>query len=126
MNTNYKLDDSVIANIAKLIQIAILTGTDIVDNLRTLSLNIDPTGEKFKEFYPDDVHLISSFFPTDKLFEIFPNKRAKIITSISMFYDLEDPLSFVEAITQTLHRNGIWHLEQSYLPTMLEKKSYDI
>lgn len=46
MNTNYKLDDSVIANIAKLIQIAILTGTDIVDNLRTLSLNVDPTGEK--------------------------------------------------------------------------------
>ncbi len=88
-------------------------------------VGIDPTGEKFKEFYPDDVHLISSFFPTDKLFEIFPNKRAKIITSISMFYDLEDPLSFVEAITQTLHRNGIWHLEQSYLPTMLEKKSYD-
>ena len=46
MNTNYKLDDSVIANIAKLIQIAILTGTDIVDNLRTLSLDVDPTGEK--------------------------------------------------------------------------------
>ena len=46
MNENYKLDDSVIANIAKLVQIAILTGTDIVDNLRTLSLNVDPTGEK--------------------------------------------------------------------------------
>ena len=46
MNTNYKLDDSVIANIAKLIQIAILTGTDIVDNLRTLSLDVDSTGEK--------------------------------------------------------------------------------
>lgn len=46
MNKNYKLDDSVIANIAKLIQIAILTGTDIVDNLRTLSLDVDPTGEK--------------------------------------------------------------------------------
>ena len=46
MNKSYKLDDSVIANIAKLIQVAILTGTDIVDNLRTITLDLDSTGEK--------------------------------------------------------------------------------
>ena len=34
----FKLNDEVIANIAKLIQIAILTGTDIVDNLRMIRL----------------------------------------------------------------------------------------
>ena len=42
----FKLDDSVIANIAKAVQIAILTGTDIVDNLRMMNLEIDKTGEK--------------------------------------------------------------------------------
>ena len=31
-----KLNDSAIAQIAKSLQVAILTGTDIVDNLRTL------------------------------------------------------------------------------------------
>tara|TARA_A100001011_G_C13819268_1_gene638193 strand:+ start:86 stop:310 length:225 start_codon:yes stop_codon:yes gene_type:complete len=35
---NLKLNDEVIANIAKMVQIAILTGTDIVDNLRTIRL----------------------------------------------------------------------------------------
>ena len=45
-NKTLKLDDSVIANIAKAVQIAILTGTDIVDNLRMMNLEIDKTGEK--------------------------------------------------------------------------------
>ncbi len=35
-----KLSDDVIANIAKLVQIAILTGTDIVDNLRMIRLEV--------------------------------------------------------------------------------------
>ena len=33
-----KLDDKVIGHIAKVLQVAIITGTDIVDNLRTLEL----------------------------------------------------------------------------------------
>jgi len=45
-NKTFKLDDNVIANIAKAVQIAILTGTDIVDNLRMMNLEIDKTGEK--------------------------------------------------------------------------------
>ena len=52
-DNNYKLSDEVISNIAKLLQIAILTGTDIVDNLRTLrcqvsedSIEIHPEFEK--------------------------------------------------------------------------------
>lgn len=47
-----KLDDSVIAHIAQLIQIAIITGTDIVDNMRMItlvesngSLTLDPDYE---------------------------------------------------------------------------------
>jgi hypothetical protein len=35
---SYKLSDEVISQVAKLIQLAILTGTDIVDNLRMLRL----------------------------------------------------------------------------------------
>jgi hypothetical protein len=34
----YKLSDAAIAQVAKLLQMAMLTGTDIVDNLRTLEL----------------------------------------------------------------------------------------
>ena len=41
---NHKLSDDAIAHIAKLLQMAILTGTDIVDNLRILSLVSDDDG----------------------------------------------------------------------------------
>ena len=46
-----RLSDNVISNIAKLVQIAILTGTDVVDNLRTLRLTLDgETLEVHKDF----------------------------------------------------------------------------
>ena len=41
---NYKLSDEAIAHVAKLLQMAILTGTDFVDNLRLLSLVSDEDG----------------------------------------------------------------------------------
>ena len=42
-----------------------------------------------------------------------------------MFYDLEDPSSFVKDIVEVLAKNGVWHFEQSYMPSMLRLNSYD-
>ena len=42
-----------------------------------------------------------------------------------MFYDLPDPIKFVEDIYNNLDKNGIWHLEQSYMPAMIRNFSYD-
>lgn len=41
---NFKLEDEVIAHIAKLVQLAILTGTDVVDHMRLMTLTAE--GEK--------------------------------------------------------------------------------
>ena len=41
----FNLDDSVIAQIAKIIQVAILSGTDITDNLRQMSLSVNGEGK---------------------------------------------------------------------------------
>jgi len=54
-----------------------------------------------------------------------PGKRAKVITSIAMFYDLERPQAFVDEIAALLDPDGVWVFEQSYLPSMLETNSYD-
>src|SRR2546428_108480 len=48
-----------------------------------------------------------------------------VITSIAMFYDLEDPIQFVRAIKSALAPEGIWVFEMSYMPTMLRTNSYD-
>lgn len=49
----------------------------------------------------------------------------KIITSIAMFYDLENPMQFVRDIAATLHPEGVWIFEMSYMPLMLQNLSYD-
>ena len=87
-------------------------------------VGIDPTGSKFKKYYGDNIELIPDFFSAINYHKHF-NKPAKIITSISMFYDLESPPLFVKDISEILDVNGIWHFEQSYLLTMLSMNSYD-
>ena len=86
---------------------------------------IDPTGTKFKKYYPSHISLIPDFFSFENVNKKFPDKKAKVITSIAMFYDLEDPIAFVKNIHSVLADDGIWVFEQSYLPLMLETNSYD-
>ena len=88
-------------------------------------VGIDPTGLKFKEYYTNDITLIPDFFSADVFKRAFPDQKAKIITSIAMFYDLEDPTLFVKNIEECLTEDGIWHFEQSYMPSMLRTNSYD-
>lgn len=94
---------------------------------QTPSLNrigIDPTGAKFRQYYPDDIKLVPDFFSA-KNFDSVSKARAKIITSIAMFYDLEDPIAFARDIKASLAPDGVWHFEQSYMPSMLRLTSYD-
>lgn len=88
-------------------------------------IGIDPTGNKFKEYYTDDIALVPDFFSAENFRKIFPTEKATIITSIAMFYDLEEPVKFAKDIEAVLADNGIWHFEQSYLPSMLRTNSYD-
>lgn len=88
-------------------------------------VGIDPTGVKFKEYYTEDITLIPTFFSAEAFRSEFKNEKAKIITSIAMFYDLESPQGFVQDVEQCLDEEGIWHFEQSYMPSMLRTNSYD-
>ena len=102
-------------------------GTTLSAYNKNLTLiGIDPTGNKFKEFYPDYIKLIPDFFTDALVRSRYPDKKAKIITSFSMFYDLESPQDFVNQISNILDpETGLWVFEQSYMPSMIEKNSYD-
>lgn len=52
-------------------------------------------------------------------------KKAKIVTSIAMFYDLEDPITFSSEIADILDDNGIWILQMADLPNMLKHNMFD-
>jgi hypothetical protein len=87
-------------------------------------VGIDPTGNNFKQYYSNDLELIADFFSARAYRGKFA-QNAKIITSIAMFYDLEDPGLFVQQIAEIIQPAGIWHFEQSYMPSMLRLNSYD-
>ena len=55
------------------------------------------------------------------------NKKAKIITSCAMFYDLENPKQFVNDVENILEENGVWCVQISYLLLMIKNLNfYDI
>lgn len=91
---------------------------------QALKVGIDPTASKFKEFYsPTDI-TVTDFFSAETYWKAC-SKPAKIITSIAMFYDLPNPLSFCRDIAQILADDGLWHLEVSYTPWVLDNVAYD-
>jgi NDP-4-keto-2,6-dideoxyhexose 3-C-methyltransferase len=88
-------------------------------------VGIDPTGTKFSSYYPAHIQLIPDFFSAALLKDRFPGRKAKVVTSFSMFYDLEAPMEFMHEVHEVLDDDGIWVFEQSYMPTMLATNSYD-
>ena len=69
--------------------------------------------------------IINNFFSFHEFMQYFPNERIKVITSIAMFYDLEDPNSFVSDIVSCLDLDGIWVIQMAYLIPMLELNAFD-
>ncbi len=87
-------------------------------------VGIDPTGRKFAKYYTPDIKMVPDFFSA-KAYRSVMQQPARIITSIAMFYDLEDPIGFAREIESVLADDGVWHFEQSYMPSMLRTNSYD-
>ena len=89
-------------------------------------VSIDPTSKKFSKYFKEHVDYIADFF-TEKTFrQFFGDSNAKLVTSFSMFYDLEDPCQFAKEVNSVLDpEEGIWVLEQSYMPEMLRANSFD-
>jgi NDP-4-keto-2,6-dideoxyhexose 3-C-methyltransferase len=71
--------------------------------------------------------IIADFFDADT-FSADPDLcacRPKIVTSIAMFYDLEDPKKFVSDVKAVMHPDGLWIVQMSYLPLMLKQNAFD-
>jgi SAM-dependent methyltransferase len=72
-----------------------------------------------------DITAIQDIFPSEELTKVLQGEKFDIITSIAMFYDLEDPVSFCKEIKKSLAPDGLWVFEMSYMPSMLKMNSYD-
>ena len=87
-------------------------------------IGVDPIGKQFKQYY-GEVELLPTYFTQDNVVSSFGYIKCKIVSSISMFYDLPDPVQFAKDIHSILHDDGIWTCEQSYILTMLRTNSVD-
>lgn len=71
------------------------------------------------------IKVVHTVFPSPQAFAAFDGRKFDVVTSIAMFYDLEDPVEFAREINAILAPDGVWIFEMSYLPQMLETNSFD-
>jgi SAM-dependent methyltransferase len=86
-------------------------------------IGIDPSD--LAREVPPDIKVVRELFPSEELTSVLDGSLCDIVTSIAMFYDLEDPIAFGQAVKRILSPTGIWCIEMSYMPTMLKMTSYD-
>lgn len=88
------------------------------------TIGMDPTASKFLQHYSSETAVISNFFTADA-YKQQTDRSADLVTTISMFYDLPEPVEFARQVREIISEDGFWYLEQSYMPSMLRTTSYD-
>lgn len=92
-----------------------------------IKIGIDPADESYaNESRQTSDLIIQDFFSAEVYKDCkFGNKKAKIVTAIAMFYDIEDPLPFLEGVYEILDDEGLFVLQMSYTPLMIKQLAFD-
>jgi hypothetical protein len=110
------------------VDIACNDGTmfDFIPN-NVIKIGIDPVDNSYKNESEKKANLIiQDYFTSDSYKKSrFGSQKAKVVTSIAMFYDLENPDSFIQDVGEILDENGLWVLQLSYTPLMIEQLAFD-
>ncbi len=87
-------------------------------------VGFDPAKNLYQYSSQHTTKTIVNYFSAEEYFKHFQQK-AKVLTSIAMFYDLEDPNQFVSDVYKVLDQHGLWIIQMSYLPLMLKQMAFD-
>lgn len=92
-----------------------------------IKIGIDPADDSFKRESEQHADLIIQDYFTAKSFKEskFGKLKANVITTIAMFYDIDDPKSFINDVKEVLDDDGVWVLQLSYTPLMLKQLAFD-
>jgi SAM-dependent methyltransferase len=88
-------------------------------------VGFEPSKNVAREASSKGFHIINDFFNAESFKKEFGEQKAKVITAISMFYDLENPNKFLQDIISILDKKGLFIIQQNYLVTMLENNAFD-
>lgn len=88
-------------------------------------LGIDPSSNVLAHAREKGLDVVNDYFSAANFKQARRDKKARAITSIAMFYDLERPADFVRDVASIMTDDGVWVIELSYLPFMLQMNSFD-
>ena len=88
-------------------------------------VGIDPLIKKYKNQYKNINFGIQDFFSYKAIQKKKINKKFKIITALSMFYDLPNPNKFLEDVKKVLDKEGIFVLEHADLLSIIKNCQFD-
>lgn len=92
-----------------------------------IRLGIDPADQSYYDLSSKIAHkVVQDFFNIDSYQRTgYGDKKCKVITIIAMFYDLDDPHSFIKDLYSILDDDGLLVLQMSYTPLMLKQLAFD-
>jgi len=88
-------------------------------------IGVDPS-DAIKDIKDPSITTINDFFTAENVREALGGRKAKVITSISMFYDLDDPNRFVQDVISVLDSSGAWVVEMNYTVDLIHNLGYDM
>jgi hypothetical protein len=94
-------------------------------NKNIIKVGIDPLVARYKIFYKNIEYKIPDFFSFNLIRKYKIQEKFKIITALSVFYDIEDPNEFLKDIYSALDDNGIFLLEYADLFSIIKYKMFD-
>ena len=90
-----------------------------------IKVGIDPLVNKYKKYYKKINYSFSNFFSEKIIPKNLKKKKFKIITALSMFYDLPKPNNFLNDVKKILHKDGIFILEHADLYSIYKNNVFD-
>ncbi len=90
-----------------------------------ITVGIDPLINKYKKYYKNVNHKVSNFFSFNILKKNKLNFKYKVISALSMFYDLKNPNLFVSDVKKILHKDGVFILEHADLLSLFKYTLFD-
>ena len=91
-----------------------------------VKLGVDPSNAVLGIDERHNITKINNYFTHDSVKEWAADGSVKVITSISMFYDLDRPSVFAQDVKRLLRDDGLWIVEMNYTGDMIDNLGYDM
>jgi hypothetical protein len=95
--------------------------------IKAKRIGVEPASNIDWSDVDNTIQIINDFFPSPNFIASLNGEKVKNFTSCAMFYDLDDPNSFVRTIKENLHNDGVWCIQLSHALLMVKNMNfYDI